>query len=307
MSDVYDVWIDGSVRGHGRHLRATGLSCADGPFCCRRVNDCAVTTDLLSGLRCHITIPAHERRTHRPGRPGTDRLARHRRRRCSTSTSSTPTRPRQQGAQVICFQELFYGPYFCQVQETEYYGYTEHIPDGPDHRAVPGRRQGARHGDGAADVRDRAAGPVLQHRGGHRRRRHLPRQVPQAAHPADQGLLGEVLLQARHRRVSGVRHRGRQGRRVHLLRPPLPRRLAGARPERRRDRVQPVGHPPRAQRVPVAASSSRRPPSPTSTTSVRSTGSASKSSARTTSTGRATSSIRRASSSATSAMRSSPS
>ena len=36
-----------------------------------------------------------------------------------------------QGAQVICFQELFYGPYFCQVQETEYYSYTEHIPDGP--------------------------------------------------------------------------------------------------------------------------------------------------------------------------------
>ena len=36
-----------------------------------------------------------------------------------------------QGAQVICFQELFYGPYFCQVQETEYYDYTEAIPDGP--------------------------------------------------------------------------------------------------------------------------------------------------------------------------------
>lgn len=36
-----------------------------------------------------------------------------------------------QGAQVMCFQELFYGPYFCQVQETEYYGYTELIPDGP--------------------------------------------------------------------------------------------------------------------------------------------------------------------------------
>ena len=36
-----------------------------------------------------------------------------------------------QGAQVMCFQELFYGPYFCQVQETEYYAYTEPIPDGP--------------------------------------------------------------------------------------------------------------------------------------------------------------------------------
>jgi len=35
------------------------------------------------------------------------------------------------GAQVLCFQELFYGPYFCQVQESEYFGYTEQIPDGP--------------------------------------------------------------------------------------------------------------------------------------------------------------------------------
>jgi N-carbamoylputrescine amidase len=36
-----------------------------------------------------------------------------------------------QGAQVICFQELFYGPYFCQVQDAEYYEYAEEIPDPP--------------------------------------------------------------------------------------------------------------------------------------------------------------------------------
>ena len=36
-----------------------------------------------------------------------------------------------QGAKVICFQELFYGPYFCQVQDPQYYSYTEKIPDGP--------------------------------------------------------------------------------------------------------------------------------------------------------------------------------
>lgn len=36
-----------------------------------------------------------------------------------------------QGAQVVCFQELFYGPYFCQVQETEYFSYAEAVPDGP--------------------------------------------------------------------------------------------------------------------------------------------------------------------------------
>ena len=32
------------------------------------------------------------------------------------------------GAQVMCFQELFYGPYFCQVQDSEYYSYAESVP-----------------------------------------------------------------------------------------------------------------------------------------------------------------------------------
>jgi beta-ureidopropionase len=36
-----------------------------------------------------------------------------------------------EGAEIICFQELFYGPYFCQVQDTKFYDYTEQIPDGP--------------------------------------------------------------------------------------------------------------------------------------------------------------------------------
>ena len=35
------------------------------------------------------------------------------------------------GTQVMCFQELFNGPYFCQVQEADYYSYAEAIPDGP--------------------------------------------------------------------------------------------------------------------------------------------------------------------------------
>jgi beta-ureidopropionase len=33
-----------------------------------------------------------------------------------------------QGAKVMCFQELFYGPYFCQVQDAQYYEYAESIP-----------------------------------------------------------------------------------------------------------------------------------------------------------------------------------
>jgi beta-ureidopropionase len=38
------------------------------------------------------------------------------------------------GAQVMCFQELFYGPYFCQVQDPKFYEYAEAIPDGPTTR-----------------------------------------------------------------------------------------------------------------------------------------------------------------------------
>ena len=37
----------------------------------------------------------------------------------------------EQGAEVLCFQELFYGPYFCQVQDNEHFDYAEPIPDGP--------------------------------------------------------------------------------------------------------------------------------------------------------------------------------
>jgi beta-ureidopropionase len=35
------------------------------------------------------------------------------------------------GCQVVCLQELFYGPYFCAEQKTHWYDLTEQIPDGP--------------------------------------------------------------------------------------------------------------------------------------------------------------------------------
>src|SRR5208282_3593695 len=35
------------------------------------------------------------------------------------------------GAQVLCFQELFYGPYFCAEQKTRWYELVEKVPDGP--------------------------------------------------------------------------------------------------------------------------------------------------------------------------------
>jgi N-carbamoylputrescine amidase len=33
-----------------------------------------------------------------------------------------------QGAKVVCFQELFYGPYFAQVQDAKFYEYAESVP-----------------------------------------------------------------------------------------------------------------------------------------------------------------------------------
>src|SRR5271165_5637069 len=35
------------------------------------------------------------------------------------------------GAQVVCLQEIFYGPYFCAEQSIRWYDFTESVPDGP--------------------------------------------------------------------------------------------------------------------------------------------------------------------------------
>lgn len=35
------------------------------------------------------------------------------------------------GAQIVCLQEIFYGPYFCAEQTARWYDSTEQVPDGP--------------------------------------------------------------------------------------------------------------------------------------------------------------------------------
>src|ERR1700754_2790242 len=35
------------------------------------------------------------------------------------------------GAQIVCLQEIFNGPYFCAEQSTKWYEATESVPDGP--------------------------------------------------------------------------------------------------------------------------------------------------------------------------------
>jgi N-carbamoylputrescine amidase len=40
----------------------------------------------------------------------------------------------EKGAQIICLQEIFYGPYFCAEQNTKWYDSAEEIPNGPTTR-----------------------------------------------------------------------------------------------------------------------------------------------------------------------------
>jgi len=40
------------------------------------------------------------------------------------------------GAQIVCLQEIFYGPYFCAEQTTKWYDFTEPIPNGPTIRLM---------------------------------------------------------------------------------------------------------------------------------------------------------------------------
>ena len=101
------------------------------------------------------------------------------------------------GAKVVCLQELFNGPYFCQVQDGSWYDFAEPVPDGPTVRQFMdlAREHGGRARGPA--LRGRAPRCVLQHRRGHRRGRAVSRQAPQEPHPAGLGLLGEVLFPAR--------------------------------------------------------------------------------------------------------------
>ncbi len=46
--------------------------------------------------------------------------------------------------QVLCLQELFYGPYFCAEQDTRWYELTEPVPDGPTIKLM--QKAAARYG-----------------------------------------------------------------------------------------------------------------------------------------------------------------
>lgn len=44
----------------------------------------------------------------------------------------------KKGVQLLCMQELFYGPYFCAEQKTKWYALVEKIPDGPTVKLMQG-------------------------------------------------------------------------------------------------------------------------------------------------------------------------
>jgi beta-ureidopropionase len=42
----------------------------------------------------------------------------------------------KEGTQILCFQEVFNGPYFCPSQDSKWYGLAEEIPNGPTTRKM---------------------------------------------------------------------------------------------------------------------------------------------------------------------------
>jgi N-carbamoylputrescine amidase len=49
----------------------------------------------------------------------------------------------EKGVQILCLQELFYGPYFAAEQDPRWYGFTERVPEGPTVRLL--QEQARRH------------------------------------------------------------------------------------------------------------------------------------------------------------------
>ena len=77
-------------------------------------------------------------------------------------------------AQILCLQELFYGPYFCAEQNARWYELTERVPDGPTTQLMQKARRQIQDGDRRSRVRRAHAGRLFQYgRGDRRRRRYL--------------------------------------------------------------------------------------------------------------------------------------
>ena len=80
----------------------------------------------------------------------------------------------KQKVQILCLQELFYGPYFCAEQDPRWYELTEAGAGRPQRATDAGAGRQTSHGDHCSGVRAGDARALLQHGGGDRcRRRYL--------------------------------------------------------------------------------------------------------------------------------------
>ena len=145
-----------------------------------------------------------------------------------------------QGARIVLLQELFATPYFPITQEARHFALAGPAEDNPLLERFS--RLAGELGRRAPRELLRARRPdVLQLRGCLRRRRLLPRRVPQEPPPRRDRLPGEVLLRSRRHWLPGVGHGLRAHRRRHLLGPVVP----GERPRdgaaRRRGAALPDG------------------------------------------------------------------
>ena len=70
----------------------------------------------------------------------------------------------EQGVEVLCLQEIFYGPYFCPSQDSRWYTTAEAIPDGETTQMMMELAQTVRHGHRRTDLRRGDDGRLLQHR-----------------------------------------------------------------------------------------------------------------------------------------------
>src|ERR1043166_6287172 len=121
--------------------------------------------------------------------------------------------------QVVCLQELFYGPYFCAEQKAHWYAMTEPIPGGPTTQLM---RDIAKH-----------LGLVLI--------------VP----------IYEVEGTGIYYNTAAVIDSDGQIRRLYLLRPSFPGRRALPWFERRRDGLQSLRHRRRLERIPLETRTTR--------------------------------------------------
>ena len=190
-------------------------------------------------------------------------------------------RAARQGAKIVCLPELYRSRYFCQSEDHANFALAEAIP-GPSTKALGALAKSLKIAI-VGSLFERAPRGLPQHRGGPRRRRPPRRHVSQDAHPRRSAVLREILFHAGRPRLPGLRHEARPHRHARLLGPVVPRGGPAHRAAGRGVLFYPTAigwHPSeKAQWGEEQISAPGRPssvrtPSPTASTSRRSTASA---------------------------------